>query len=503
VSLIQTLTNEVAILNANVQEEREAREEDRRERDDLKNQLSNLYTDLVELQDKVDSRDYGTISSPTRSPPPKKKKTDDETPSITAVSQATIVLKVLFAKKIQSQTGPVQYELATLTDGAKTLLPLQQAQFAATWKRLHSASKRGFESNAHVLATLASKKFFVSPTLLRKILSGDMYDVPLSHLDSMDEWKRSWCLAHFASPSDTSEYHSYVATQQQEIDSDQLNQNPIHAVKKDPNLFVNQGHFDNTVDNILGSVANFLVVAQTLVVVPVWGNDPSNPALINYLHTLAGLLTREKSALMDIAKNCKHLLFQVFGYFQDVLGEFGRILTSSNIVDSLINIDFERSYRICGDVFTASHNAYEASLEELGKLVKYRTPPSSALGSYEVAHPRPTQPDEPTGNRPKKGKGQGQGLLQNQGQGHTPGQGQGSTPQMGDWLEMAVDARPRDFLPFPSGLRFCIYHAIKGKNCNLKNCPHPHVAHAALPAEQKTLLANHLSTKQGKFKVIQ
>jgi hypothetical protein len=76
-SLIQTLTNEVAILNANVQEEREARDEDRRERDDLKNQLSNLYTDLIELQDKVDSRDNGTISSPTRSPPPKKKKTDD------------------------------------------------------------------------------------------------------------------------------------------------------------------------------------------------------------------------------------------------------------------------------------------------------------------------------------------------------------------------------------------------------------------------------------------
>ena len=139
---------------------------------------------------------------------------------------------------------------------------------------------------------------------------------------SLDEFSRDWSLLQFAPASNKSERDHLL--QQQGIEQADLlvDQYTYHLSKKD-NKMVIQGSFDGSIDAILGTVTNFLV-AKSVVPVPEWGVSPNNPAIINWLITLAEILGTNLSAkhrLADLCTRYDHLLFSIFSCFQDIPGQ--------------------------------------------------------------------------------------------------------------------------------------------------------------------------------------
>jgi hypothetical protein len=403
------------------------------------------------------------------------------------------VLGLLFA--IVDQDDPSKVTLATLQPGIETLFT--KKNFISHWDRNHGhAKQKHTNDNAHFLASCLSDEFQVLPSLLRRLVSGQIYPYPMANLRSKETYGSDVFLMHFASPTTSSEladHQQHSRQTREECDNDLFDQPAYHRAKKSTSLHIFLSFCDN-IENILASIANFMIVAGTLVVVPEWGISSANPSIINYFHELANLFTKAdaRNRIASLAKQpqLQHLLFSVFCCFQDILGSFGNIIRKSDLVSQLISgsptddMDFS--------IFANTVSEFNRAKDILDLLVTRSNTSSfvSAPMSFNVLFPSKKNDEankgkeKEEGNRPKKHNDKDRKPYSK------------GDPK-GDWL-LHVD-RTKKLTTFKfqdSGIDpFCLCFAVKDYTCRYGiNCKNHHLDYSTLADNKKEALKAYLAT---------
>jgi hypothetical protein len=491
---------------------------------DLTKLLTIFGERLVQIEKRDCDRQTHHPASATSSPALKKTKTD--APSIPESSKLYQTnLRVMFALMSTDDDDNNDYKLPKLTkDCIELLNQTDSVSFSNTWRSIHHRIRHRLQNKPLALAQRVSSHFIASTQLVKKILSGHMFSLPLGRLSNPNVWKNDWSLAHFASPVDTQEFQAFLQQNQAEENSDlQYSSDSIHATKKTFTLFI-QGYYDQNVDTILQCVANFIVVAACLVHIPSpWKSHADNPALVNYFLRLTEDLMKEdnKAALAHTAVKYPHLYFTIFGYFQDILGEVGLQLSIGEASRFAKSIDNPEVAGLSSNLFAQVEKQANSSIDGITALVHNQTPPVHAPLSFEKLHPPAIKPptsdveNHVTGAKGNKRHDNSHldktagALAQAVARALAPGKGHHALPNAGrktnpndfkdpkgDWLELGQDAVPNNFFPGPPNVRFCLHHALKGFRCNMpKPCKYGHMALADFTPEQKAILESHLMTK--------
>jgi hypothetical protein len=452
-------------------------------------------------------------------------------------------LAVLFIKHATTEDDQHFFYPPTFTANALSLIKAvdNNLTFQQCWRPMHAAAKESVVTSPYALISLASQNFNASVPLVKKVLTGLMYSQPLGRLPSLDTWKFEWCLAHFATPSECDQHRAFIAQERLEFDSD-LNYpaESIHSAKRELSLYL-QGHFDSTIDNILQCVANFIVFAKSLVLIPCpWKVHHNNPIIINMLIEMSNLILNEdtKSNMTVASQIHPHLLFTIFGYYQDTLAQIGRLLKTGKIASTLKAAPDLSQATLDASLFVDLNKAHEYNYGELKKLLDSAAPPAASR-AFAIVHPPATsvtatskpaalpndtvQLDTSVSQRGRQDStarvdpnavsfAQAMAILQqslSHGANAANARGAARDPKQktgkGDWLEMSPGVSHRDFTRMPNGLRFCLHHAIKGITCNRPKCNFAHCSFAQLSADHKKLLETHLNAINQptmKFKVV-
>lgn len=495
-----------------------------------------------------------SLDSPLRSPPSKKNRKEnprDDLPVVDMVSTYQSTLAVLFAKVVMDPNCPDDedvYAPSTLSAGGNQLLASinKSSSFSAIWTKLHNAAKSK-PATGGPLAPLASKLFLTNISLVRKILMGEMVHAATGNLLSMDAWRHEWTLAHFATPFMCDDFKTFKVQVTAEADSDILySADSIHAVKKDSTLFF-QGHFDSSVDTILGCVANFIVFTSTLIDMPhPWILHDRNPLIVNQLLELSGYMldTDTKARINNASKHYPQLLFAIFSELQDLVSAMGHIIVVDNLPSTIYNnILTNKTFYFQTGSFDSYVNQFNTTKTGLVSLLKNLNPPPASPAFFVVhpvakpavispVHNEPTDTDLPTSlsvvthNKRKKNNNNNnnnnhnslvQAIIQATQQafihGSTQGNNHGITPPSttpppptgpGDWLELIGTAKHTDLLPFPDNIKVCLLYAVKGLKCPRSNCRLWHTSHNGL-GTFKQAFDSHLALKNQptpKFKIV-
>jgi len=270
--------------------------------------------------------------SPSRAQIPKRAKSDHEESDFLRDTRA--ILGILFAKVRINQGDVIEFSLARLTTDFEAVLKMDSKVLTSTWDRVHAASRAEICRSPHYLTTAASTSFICPTVLMKCICSGSIFHKPFGQLTSMDDLKHHWALAHFAPEEKSTALTTFKAKLQAEEDDVLFDQPLLHTTRKETNLFI-QGSFDSTVDTLLSTISNFLLFAQTVVVVPEWGESSHNPSIVNYLHRLADLISssEHKRGINSLQNEAPHLLFANFSGFQDIIREYGRLIRETKAVN--------------------------------------------------------------------------------------------------------------------------------------------------------------------------
>ena len=419
---------------------------------------------------------------------------DQSFTKVDSSAEIRAILGLLFAHV--DQDDPSKVVLGTLKPDIETLFA--KKNFNAHWDRLHGhAKKKHTDENAHFLASCLSDDFQVHPALLKRLVTGQIHHNPLANLFSKDVLRNDVFLMHFASPTTEWEQHEHLQYSRQtreEGDNELFNQPSIHRVRKDTTLHIFLSFCDN-VENILATIANFMIVAGTLVVVPEWGTSAYNPSIINYFHDLANLFTkadaRNRIAVLSKQPQFRHLLFSIFCCFQDILGSFGNIIRNSDLVSQVLSnpstddIDFS-IYRNTVKEFHSSKKALE--------LLVLRSQTSafvSAPMSFSIIFP-PKAKDET--NKGKDYTIQDSNRFKRNGKDGKP---YPKSESKGDWL-LHIDRTKKlttfSFADCNIGL-FCLCFATKDYNCKWgSSCKNPHIDYASLADNKKEALKAYLAS---------
>ncbi len=435
-------------------------------------------------------------------------------------------LAVLYIKHvITGDETQDHYAPPTLSQQAMTLIQAtENLPFQTAWRRMHTAAKDKVKNSHYALLTLASQNFIASLPLAKKMLSGIFYSQPLGRLRFQDTWKYELALAHFATPADNNQHQDFIRQEREELNSDlHYSTDSVHATKRDLSLFL-QGHFDSTIDNILQCVANFIVLSGSLVHIPSpMKLHAKNPLIINMLVEMATLLINEdaKSTITFVAKSYPHVLFTIFGYFQDILAQFGRILSTNEVTGIIQAAPSFSQIRLDESHFIEIHAIFDQNMQDLKKILTQGTAPTHAPKSYSLFHSPAvtttsitTVAEKPSKETDKLDSSASRKLTQaitqlqhSISQGNPPkGSIRDSKPTSGkgDWLEMSAGVSHKEFLKFPKGIFFCLHHAIKGMTCGMPRCQFKHLAYADLTTDQQKILETHLNEKNQpamKFKI--
>jgi len=168
----------------------------------------------------------------------------------------------------------------------------------------------------------------------------------------------------------------------------------IHLAMREMKLLI-QGHFDATIDQIVQCVANFILFSRALVKIPSpWKLDADNPMLINMLIQLANslLLKDNKALLTKTAQSCPHLLFTVFGYFQDILGEFGKLITTGRVPKTIQKDPAFPDIHLDASNLNAIHLTFDSCSQQLLELLRTGASDPKIPGSFRIIQPLPATP---------------------------------------------------------------------------------------------------------------
>ena len=444
---------------------------------------------------------------------PKRARTDSD-PS--AESSFTKRSRAVFGSLFVTSNG-LQYSLAPVKESFISVCEAPTLLFSGDWRAAQSLAKAEARKETHYLSVLADQHFFVPPILVKRIAAGGtMFAKPLGLVQSMDEFSRDWGLLHFAPASNKSE-RDRLSYQQGIEQADLLvDQHTYHLTKKDTKMVI-QGSFDGSLDAILGTVANFIVFARTVVNVPEWGVSPNNPALINWLITLCDIIgtnPTSKQRLGDLCQRHNHLLHSIFSCFQDIFGAFGRIMLESDIIQSTSTI--LASNPVGFTLATSYTNLYLHPLEvfkrsstRLSNLVNDQLLGDfiGPLGSYTIVHPPPPPPkqvskpeDSAKPSSTQAGSRRGRPTFASSA---TSSANPPSTSSTGDWLFTTSADKFRDFKIPPGVPNFCMKFVFRGRTCVNPNCPYRHMGKDQLTPGEKQLLDNYISANTGKFQYAQ
>ncbi len=500
-----------------------------------------LLSAIQSLSQRIEAIEHrATNPAPNQSlssSPAHKKSKKGETSTDNSSKYHKAVLHILYAVLNENEDEEPFYTFPNLTNtGIELLSQPDTTSFNTIWKTAHNAAKNKAKHDKKALSPFASSQFIASNVLVKKVLSGSIFNVPLGRISSLSTWKNDWSLAHFATPVENQDWTSFVQQQRDEFNSDlQYQPESIHATRKNFNLFF-QGFFDQSTDTILSCIANFIVFSTALVSVPSpWEVSEGNPLIINIFLELSEFLINgdNKSALAQSAKAHPHLYFMIFGFFQDILGEMGQILTAGDATKAARSIDDPTDAYLSNSLFKTLETQAHFSRDELAKLVRFQTPPP-APSAYLVLHPQQDVPqvqlksaaasqpvatiqpaaavhhEEPWNPRASRG-GRGNRNMANaaeaifqvlakaqnfeaQGKNSNYGKDKNKLKEgKGDWLEITGGTSLHAIFPLPQGLYFCLKHAVKGYHCPNKGCKNKHLGYSDLSNEQKALLESHLS----------
>lgn len=448
-------------------------------------------------------------------PAPKRPRTDSEPlTESTFTRRSRAVFGSLYATN-----QPIHHELSyTLTKVKDSFINVSDAPpilFPGDWRAAQHIAKAEARSDTHYLSVLADQHFFVPPILVKKIAAGGtMFAKTLGMVMSLDEFSRDWSLLHFAPASNKFERDRLL--QQQGIEQADLlvDQHAYHLSKKDTKMVI-QGSFDGSIDAILGTVANFIVFSKSVVAVPEWGVSPNNPAIINWLITLADILGTNLAAKHRLADFCTrhdHLLFSIFSCFQDILGAFGKIMletdlvkTADYVIQGTSTLQLPPSYN---KVFDYPYETFLRSRTRLTNLVNDQLLGDfiGPLGSYRIVHPLPPPVKQPlkVDDHPKPSTQAGQR------RGRHPPNSVSTTapttqnaPGIGDWILTTSNATLKDFRIPPGVPNFCMKFAFRGRTCTNPHCPYRHMGKDQFTPDEKQVLDNYMSANTGKFQYAQ
>ena len=501
---------------------------------DQASQIESLRVQNTNLQQFIHHTTGQDGSSPTRihSPPTKRNKTESDSLSDTA-KHYMANLNVLFTVQTVIDEVPGLQPPTLTAQGLQLIAADSNARFSILWKAMHNSAKMiAMEQNIS-LSLMASSKFLVSTPLIKKMFTGGMSYEPLGCLASLECWKL-----------DSQDFLKFKNQDAWESQSDShYSSDSIHATKRELTMFY-QVNFDKTVDSILACVANFIVVASTLVYMSdPWRIHEGNPLIINNLLELSLILSSSdtKMRLMSATNRHPHILFIVFSYFQDLFSEMGRILMKDRTRDIALAMMGNDSFLFDSSLFEGYYTQFEVCKTELSKLVKTCSPPQAPMGYYIIHPPVETKPQINTApappnslsatpmadyNQSKQGKGtkwhltylQAMNVLAQHQSGSIPialptvtqvTTNSNSTPTTepkGDWLEMSAGVTLKDLFPLPKGVHFCAHHAVKGIRCGLSRCKYPHIHYSGFDPASKVILDTHLASVNQttqKFKVVQ
>ena len=495
----------------------------------LVTRIAELETQLIHLQQAHQMREQENLRLRTRlvdmshlyddaDLAPKRPRTDSDTlTESTFTRRARAVFGSLFATS-QPIHNEQAYSLTKVKDSFIGVLEASTILFSGDWRAAQHIAKAEAQSDTHYLSVLADQHFFVPPILVKKIAAGGtMFAKSLGMCLSLDEFSRDWSLLHFAPASNKSERDRLL--QQQGIEQADLlvDQHTYHLSKKDTKMVI-QGSFDGSIDAILGTVANFIVFAKSVVPVPEWGASPNNPAMINWLITLTDILGTNLSAkhrLADLCSRHDHLLFSIFSCFQDIFGAFGKIMLETDLVktaDSVIqgatSLQLPPSYN---KIFDYPYETFLRSRTRLTNLVKDQLLGDfiGPLGSYRVVHPLPpsappsakqtTKVEDNT--KPSMQAGQRRGRLPSSAS-STIAPNTHSVPGIGDWL-LSTNGSLKDFRIPPGVPNFCMRFAFRGRTCTNSHCQYRHMGKDQFTPDEKQLLDTYISANAGKFQYAQ
>ena len=330
---------------------------------------------------------------------------------------------------------------------------------------------------------------------------------------SLDEFSRDWSLLHFAPASNKLERDRLLHQQGIEQADLLVDQHTYHLSKKDTKMVI-QGSFDGSIDAILGTVANFVVFSKSVVAVPEWGVSPNNPAIVNWLITLADILGTNLSAkhrLVDLCTRHDHLLFSIFSCFQDILGAFGKIMLETDLVktaDSIIqgasNLQLPPSYN---KVFDYPYETFVRSRTRLTNLVNDQLLGDfiGPLGSYRIVHPlpqpakQPAKADDTTKTSAQSGPRRGRPTPATS---STAASNTHSAPGIGDWI-LTTNGSLKDFRIPPGVPNFCMRFAFRGRTCTNSHCQYRHMGKDQFTPDEKQLLDTYISASAGKYQYAQ
>ena len=449
---------------------------------------------------------HNEASSPLRAQIPKRARSEAEESDFLRDTRA--ILGILFAKVRINQGDVLEFRLATLNKEFESALKLDGKVLQTNWDRVHSASRAELRQSPHYLAAAASDQFTCPTVLMKKVCSGSIFGKPFGQLASTDDLKHYWALTHFAPEKKSTELSHFKARIQAEEDDVLFDQNYLHSVKKETNLFI-QGTFDSSVDALLSTVANFLLFARTVVDVPEWSESPHNPSIVNYMFRLADLLSTNESkrAINSLQVDAPHIIFAIFSGFQDIVGAYGQILRETKAVNiareawttstrDLATID---AFEYIGSTIKAPHNSYVRFQSSLKELLSTR-----ALGlfafpahSFFVIHPRiPAKESNTNAKDTGNEKGTDSKLKRDR---NGKDKDRDTMPQ-GNWLIGIGESTYKDFkLPPDLTNAFCVRWAFTKITCIRTDCKWPHIKHGDLSSAQKTALAAYIEENKTKF----
>jgi hypothetical protein len=399
--------------------------------------------------------------------------------------EARAVLGLLFARcDLQGDTLTVS--LPPLQSEFEGILKQPERALYQHWERLHATKKLGLQSD-NLLATLVSPNFRILLPLLRKICIGQMFSEHFGTIEDVEVLKDRWSLVHFAPPKHSVEWTAANAQALKESNDLSFNQADIHLVRKETAL-ISPGPFDNDILSILGCISNFLVFADIVVGIR-WGHHPNNPAVVNCFLQLASLFFTPKAryAIDSLRAKMPHLLFNIFGQFQDILSEFGKIITCSTSVIKLHQnevMDYTL-YRGSVILFQDTNKAMKDLIER-----SMANPYQMAMTSITTFYPP----------RPQKGDdGKGKGKLDGD-DGKKKG-GANDVPEQGNWISVKRGVNvPKNWAY--NGFSFCFCHAFAELTCKKKVCTYPHLKWDQVTDDHKVTLRTYVDANKDKFSLL-
>jgi hypothetical protein len=380
--------------------------------------------------------------------------------------------------------------LAIIKPEAEMLFNQKSVQ--SHWTRIHGQVKKKHSTNQHFLATTISIKQEVQPTVLKRMMQGLLYPYPISSLTSIDTFDHELFLTHFAPPTTASEFKNsqfFAKRTRDEADSEFFGQPIYHQVRIDTKLHY-YSSFCDSIDNIFATIANFLTVAEGFVHVPEWGISSENPSILNFFHEIASLLSdadaRAQITATSRLPQFRHLLFTIFGCFQDILASFGDVIRTSHAVNLIV---LDKQDEIDPALFYPVIQSYKRGLSTLSNFVKLGittnliAEPLSFSKIFPSIKPDSVRADKDDSKELPVSKRNRKEVKHHK-------------DAKGNWLLCLDRGFKFNTFNFPANIgRFCLCFAIKDLSCKKGNdCSLPHIDYSALSTEQKDAFKACLTT---------